>query len=234
MQQKKRPLVWIMLVTMVFSLFPQGLFGGSVASAADAFSTYFTPSDRTIRESSRLSLVYDSTQGKDNSNFLTRELVYKSPTSSLDITGTFSMVNGSSLKVKVEQLKLVEEGNLRTWVPDETRTVTTAITNSGSNRFTASNVGLFSGFNRITFIGTQGNSSVESSDSFYVMYDPAPYIENFILYTDRTIPGGGVAYNLNEGTETVVDTERVDFQGTVKNATQVSISVNGGEPMDPL
>lgn len=233
MQQKKRPLAWIMLVAMVFSLFPQGLFGGSVASAADAFSTYFTPSDRTIRESSRLSLVYDSSAGKDNSNFLSRELVYKSPTSSLDITGTFAMVNGSSLKVKVEQLKLVEEGNLRTWVPDETRTVTTAITNSGSNRFTASNVSLFSGFNRITFIGTQGNSSVESSDSFYVMYDPAPYIENFILYTDRTIPGGGVAYNLNEGTETVVDTERVDFQGTVKNATQVSISVNGGEPMDP-
>ncbi|MFK0524822.1 S-layer homology domain-containing protein [Paenibacillus illinoisensis] len=233
MQQKKRPLVWIMLVTMVLSLFPQGLFSSNVASAADSYSTYFTPSDRTIRESSRLSLVYDSSAGKDNSNFLSRELVYKSPTSSLDITGTFAMVNGTSLKVKVEQLKLVEEGNLRTWVPDETRAVTTAITDSGSNRFTASNVSLFSGFNKITFIGTQGNSSVESSDAFYVMYDPAPYIENFLLYTDRTVPGGGIAYNLNEGTETVVDTERVDFQGSVKNATQVSISVNGGEAIDP-
>lgn len=188
MQQKKRPLVWIMLATMVFSLFPQGLFSASVASAADAFSTYFTPSDRTIRESSRLSLIYDSTK-TDNSNFLSRELVYKSPTSSLDITGTFAKVNGSSLKVRVEQLKLVEEGNLRTWVPDETRSVTTAITDSGSNRFTASNVALFSGFNKITFIGTQGNSSVESSDTFYVMYDPAPYIENFVLYTDRTVLG---------------------------------------------
>ncbi|WP_433582174.1 S-layer homology domain-containing protein [Paenibacillus amylolyticus] len=233
MQQKKRPLVWMMLVTMVFSLFPQGLFGGSVASAADAFSTYFTPSDQTIRESSRLSLVFDSTQGKDNSNFLTRDKVYKSPTSALTITGTFAMVSGTSLKVKVEQLKLVEQGTLKTWTPDETRTVTTAITDSGSNRFTANDVALFSGFNKITFIGTQGNSSVESSDSFYVMYDPAPYIENFVLYTDRTVPGGGVSYNLNEGTETVVDTERVDFQGTVKNATQVSLSVNGAEPIDP-
>ncbi|MGO4530731.1 S-layer homology domain-containing protein [Paenibacillus sp. 2TAF8] len=233
MQQKKRPLVWIMLVTMVLSLFPQGLFGGAVASAADAFSTYFTPSDQTIRESSRLSLVFDSTPNKDNSNFLTRDKVYKSPTSALTITGTFAMVSGSSLKVKVEQLKLVEQGTLKTWTPDETRTVTTAITDSGSNRFTANDVALFSGFNKITFIGTQGNSSVESSDSFYVMYDPAPYIENFVLYTDRTVPGGGVSYNLNEGTETVVDTERVDFQGTVKNATQVSLSVNGAEPIDP-
>lgn len=111
MQQKKRPLVWIMLVTMVFSLFPQGLFGGSVASAADAFSTYFTPSDQTIRESSRLSLTFDPS--KDNSNFLSRDLVYKSPTSSLTITGTFAMVSGSSLKVKVEQLKLVEVGTLK-------------------------------------------------------------------------------------------------------------------------
>lgn len=226
MQQKKRPLVWIMLVTMVLSLFPQGLFSGNVASAADSYSTYFTPSERTIRESSRLSLV--SNKGE----FLTRDNVYKSPTSSLTITGTFTMVNGATLKVKVEQLNLVQTGDVQEWVPDETRSTTTAITDSGSNRFTANNVGLFSGFNKITFIGTQGQSTVESSDTFYVMYDAAPFIENFLLYTDPSAEGGSVAYNLNEGTETVVDTERVDFQGNVKNASQVIVSVNGTDEID--
>ncbi|MBD8840663.1 S-layer homology domain-containing protein [Paenibacillus sp. CFBP 13594] len=226
MQQKKRPLVWIMLVTMVFSLFPQGLFGGSVASAADSFTTYFTPSDRTIRESSRLSLV--SNKGE----FITRDNVYKSPTSSLTITGTFAMVNGTSLKVKVEQLNLAQTGAVQEWKVDETRTTTTAITDNGNNRFTANSVGLFSGFNKVTFIGTQGQSTVESSDTFYVLYDPAPFIENFTLFTDPSAEGGSVAYNLNEGTETVVDTERVDFQGNVKNATQVIVSVNGKDDID--
>lgn len=235
MQQKKRPLAWIMLVAMVFSLFPQGLFGGAVASAADgdtttgsnAYTTYFTPDLRTLRETAALTIVPDATKA-----FLTRSNAYTTSTSSITITGSYAFVSNTSLKVKVEQLNLVTSGSESKWVADSTKSITTAVTAdpSGNNKFTANSLNLFPGFNRITFLGNQG--SVERSDTFYVLYDQAPFIESFQVYTDSSATGGNKSYNLNEGSNTVVDTQRVSIQGKVQNSTLVSVKVNGGDEIN--
>ncbi|GAB1158007.1 hypothetical protein YWY31_40320 [Paenibacillus illinoisensis] len=234
MQQKKRPLVWIMLVTMVLSLFPQGLFSGSIASAADddtngsnAYTTYFTPDLRTLRETAGLSILPDATKP-----FLTRSNAYTTSTSSITISGSYAFVSNTSLKVKVEQLNLVTDGTDSKWVADATKAITTAVTAdpSGNNKFTANNLNLFPGFNRITFLGNQG--SVERSDTFYVLYDQAPFIESFQVFTDSSATGGNKSYNLNEGSNTVVDTQRVSIQGKVQNSTLVSVKVNGGDEIN--
>ncbi|SEB17503.1 S-layer homology domain-containing protein [Paenibacillus sp. 276b] len=235
MQQKKRPLAWIMLVAMVFSLFPQGLFGGAVASAADgdgtgsnAYSTYFTPDIKVLRETSILSLV----SGQTGKEFLSRSNAYTTSTSTISISGSYAFVSKDTMKVKVEQLNSTTEGSVNKWVPDETKSITTAVTadSSGNNKFNANNLTLFPGFNKITFLGVQG--SVERSDTFYVLYDQAPYIENFKISTVVSGGTGNATYDLNAGSETVVNTERVSIQGKVQNATQVTVTVNGSDSFD--
>ncbi|MBB6021668.1 hypothetical protein HNR77_002763 [Paenibacillus sp. JGP012] len=235
MQQKKRPLVWIMLVAMVLSLFPQGLFGGAVASAADgdttgsnAYSTYFTPDIKALRETSVLSLI-DKVTGKA---FLSRSNAYTTTTSTISISGSYSFVSKDTMKVKVEQLNSTVDGGISKWVADETKSITTAVTadSSGNNKFNANNLTLFPGFNKITFLGVQG--SVERSDTFYILYDQAPYIENFKISTVVSGGTGNATYDLNAGSETVVNTERVSIQGKVQNATQVTVTVNGGDSFD--
>lgn len=148
MQQKKRPLVWIMLVAMVLSLFPQGLFGGAVASAADgdttgsnAYSTYFTPDIKALRETSVLSLI-DKVTGKA---FLSRNNAYTTTTSTISISGSYSFVSKDTMKVKVEQLNSTVDGGISKWVADETKSITTAVTadSSGNNKFNANNLTLF-------------------------------------------------------------------------------------------
>lgn len=227
MQQKKRPLIWIMLVTMVLSLFPQGLFGGSVASAANALTTYFTPDNTVISKTADLNI-----EDSDNTRFLTRDRAYQTTQGTLTITGAYAFVSKDTMRVKVEQLNSVSAGENKTkWVPDATRSNTTAVTasTSGNNNFTASNITLFPGFNRITFTGTQG--SVERSDTFYVLYDQVPFIQDFKIFTDPS-NGSNTSYGLNEGAETVVNTQFVSVQGKVQNATKVTVSLNDGEELD--
>lgn len=226
MQQKKRPLVWIMLVTMVFSLFPQGLFGGSVASAANAQTTYFTPDNTLISNTSDLNLD-DST----NTRFLSRSLAYQTTSGTITITGAYAFVSKDTMRVKVEQLNSVVEGNKTKWEPDATRSNTTAVTAStaGNNKFSANNLTLFPGFNRITFYGSQG--SVERSDTFYVLYDQVPFIQDFKIFTDPST-GSNTSYGLNEGSQTVVNTQFVSVQGKVQNANKVTVSLNGEEELD--
>ena len=132
----------------------------------------------------------------------------------------------------MEQLNLVTDGTDSKWVADATKAITTAVTAdpSGNNKFTANNLNLFPGFNRITFLGNQG--SVERSDTFYVLYDQAPFIESFQVFTDSSATGGNKSYNLNEGSKTVVDTQRVSIQGKVQNSTLVSVKVNGGDEIN--
>ena len=102
MQQKKRPLVWIMLVTMVLSLFPQGLFGGAVASAANALTTYFTPDNTAISQTADLNI-----EDSANTRFLTRERAYQTTQGTLTITGAYAFVSKDTMRVKVEQLNSV-------------------------------------------------------------------------------------------------------------------------------
>ncbi|MNF15752.1 hypothetical protein D3C80_2184850 [compost metagenome] len=71
------------------------------------------------------------------------------------------------MKVVVEQLSQDSVGK---WVTDSTRVTTgtvTTDTNSPGNRFVTSGVTLYSGFNKITFLGLQGN--LTRSESFYVL-----------------------------------------------------------------
>lgn len=219
MQQKKRPLVWIMLVTMVLSLFPQGLFSSNVASAAEpeSIATYFIPDIASLSKTSGLSLTTSGTT-------LSRENVYKTTNPTLSITGTFSYVSKDTMSVKIEQLNSVSKG-ATVWETDSTHFTTGTVTASttSSNKFEANNLNLFSGFNKITFYGNQG--SVERSETFYVLYDKVPYVESLEVFS------GTNSYNMNEGAQTVVTTQSVSITGSVQNATKVTVSVNGETPL---
>lgn len=229
MQQKKRPLVWIMLVTMVLSLFPQGLFSSNVASAAEALTTYFTPDNASISKTAELNL-----DDSDNEKFLSRALAYQTTSGTITITGAYAFVSKDTMRVKVEQLNSVPVTTGSTkmkWEADATRSNTTAVTasTSGNSKFSANNLTLFPGFNRITFYGNQG--AVERSDTFYVLYDQVPYIQDFKIFTDPS-SGSNTSYSLNEGSQTVVNTQMVSVQGKVQNSTKVTVSINGGEELD--
>src|SRR5690606_10615145 len=125
----------------------------------------------------------------------------------------------NSMQVQVQQLTFQNNK----WVPVPNQVVSgTVIRESGTtNRFIASNLTLFPGFNMITFKGMQGN--VERSDTFYVLYDRVPYIENL-----KILGGGPGEINLNEGSQAVVTNQNITLQGQVQNATKVTVSLNGG------
>ncbi|WDQ33188.1 S-layer homology domain-containing protein [Paenibacillus marchantiae] len=229
MQQKKRPLAWIMLVAMVFSLFPQSLLSGNVASAAEALTTYFTPDNTSISKTAELNL-----EDSDNAKFLTRALAYQTTSGTISITGAYAFVSKDTMRVKVEQLNSVPvtAGSTKMkWEADATRSNTTAVTasTSGNSKFTANNLTLFPGFNRVTFYGNQG--AVERSDTFYVLYDQVPYIQDFKIFTDPS-SGSNTSYSLNEGSQTVVNTQFVSVQGKVQNASKVTVSLNGSVELD--
>ncbi|MBR2565055.1 MAG: S-layer homology domain-containing protein [Paenibacillus sp.] len=221
MTLKKRPLIWLVLTAMIFSLFPPGLFGSNVASAASqAPATYFIPDLKSISDTSLLSTEPSTA----NSTQISRGNVYMTTSPNLTITGTFSYVSKDTMRVKVEQLSseaVGNQGQVR-WITDDTHFTSGAVTTdaNASNKFTATNLNLFSGFNKITFYGNQGN--VERSDTFYVLYDKVPFVEDLKVFS------GNNAFNLNEGAQVVVNTQAVAVQGKAQNATKVTVSVNGG------
>ncbi|WP_162009998.1 S-layer homology domain-containing protein [Paenibacillus xylanilyticus] len=222
MTQKKRPLIWLMLATMIFSLFPPGLFGTNVASAASqAPATYFIPDLNSISKTSLLTTEPTSA----NATQIARDNVYMTTSPNLTITGTYSYVSKDTMRVKVEQLNSVTVGSTVRWVTDDTHFTSGAVTadTNASNKFTASNLNLFSGFNKITFYGNQGN--VERSDTFYVLYDKVPFVEDLKVFS------GNNSFNLNEGAQVVVNTQAVAVQGKAQNATKVTVSVNGGSAL---
>ncbi|WP_342553060.1 S-layer homology domain-containing protein [Paenibacillus sp. FSL R7-0652] len=231
MQQKKRPLVWIMLVTMVLSLFPQGLFGGAVASAADedipSTASYFIPDLKTLRDTSDLT-IDSANAGKV---FLTRDKAFVTKDAKITVTGTFSGVSTENMRASVEQLTL-NSSNTK-WTVDAGRTRTgSVIADAGSQaapKFTAT-LDLFPGFNQVTLTG-RGLNNVERSNTFYVLYEETPLIEKMTVTTDFTT-GNGQEFNLNGVSETVVDTKSVTFGLTLQNASRVSLSINGGTKVD--
>ncbi|WFB58187.1 hypothetical protein [Paenibacillus sp. BR1-192] len=214
MQRMKRSIVWLMLSAMLGTLLPTGL--DRPAHAAPSAATYFIPDIVEFRNTALLTTEPGASQ-------ITRENVYKTNNPALTITGTYSHVSKDTLSVKIEQLTSVPVvgGGVR-WVTDSTTAITapvTADTNS-TNKYTASNMTLFSGFNKITFNGLQGN--VERSDTFYVLYDKVPFLENLQL-----MGSGSTPINLNEGTHVVVTNQTGTLQGSAKNATQVTVALNG-------
>ncbi|MEK3733177.1 S-layer homology domain-containing protein [Paenibacillus sp. FSL M8-0334] len=213
MKRAKRIMVWLMLTTMLVTLVPAGIIKPVQAASA---ATYFIPDIVEIRNTALLTTEPGTSQ-------ITRENVYRTNNPALSITGTYSHVASDTLSVKIERLSSepVTGGGVR-WVTDSSTAITAPVTadTTSTNKFTASNMTLFSGFNKITFSGMQG--SVERSDTFYVLYDRIPYIEGLQLM------GGATPVNLNEGTRVVVTNPMGTLQGNAKNATQVTVSLNGG------
>ncbi|MDQ0192203.1 S-layer homology domain-containing protein [Paenibacillus wynnii] len=207
MQRIKRPFLWLLLAAMVVSLIPAGW--AKPVSAAVTSTQYFSPDDNELRNTIAL-----------DQNSISRSNVYKTNNSILTITGTFSQVTSSTMKVTVEQLS--QSGTK--WVTDPTHVIMGAVnvdSNSLGNRFTTSGLSLFSGYNKITFSGMQG--LLERSESFYVLYDQIPFIQSL-----QVIGGGPAPINLNEGTQIVVPNASITIKGTVANATRVTVSLNGG------
>lgn len=209
MQRIRKSLIWFLAALLVCSLVPAGsLYRASAAAPA----TYFIPDNLQIRNSALLTL-------DDASSIITRDNVYLTTNPALTITGTFAYVSESSMRVTIQQLTF--QNNV--WKPVENRIVSgSVLRESGTtNRFVASNLTLFPGFNMITFSGMQG--SVERSDTFYVLYDQVPYIESIVI-----LGGGPGQINLNEGSQAVVSNQNITLQGQVHNATKVTVSLNGG------
>jgi len=212
MQRIRKSLIWFMTALLVCSFLPSG--PAQRASAAGAAATYFLPDDSNIRKTAQLTL-----DGSGGTTIVSRSEVYATMSPTLTITGTFSNVSENSLSVQVQQLSY-QNG---IWVPVESRVVTGTIQREvgSTNRFVASNLTLFPGFNRIIFTGMQG--SVERSDIFYVLYDQVPYIESLTVYG-----AGATQIQLSEGAQAVSTSQNITLQGQVRNATSVSISLNGG------
>ncbi|MFP4975390.1 S-layer homology domain-containing protein [Paenibacillus sp. CN-4] len=219
MQRMKRPFVWLLLAALLVSLFPGGRYTPVVSAAAAGVTSYFSPDDLTLRETAKL-----KTDSSEPATQISRDKVYKTSNSSITITGTYSQVTASTMKVTVEQLTQDSNGK---WVTDSSRITTGSVTtdiNNPGNRFTTSGVVLYTGFNKITFTGLQGN--LQRSESFYVLYDKVPFI------TSLQVLGGPTAQNLNEGTQVVVPVDQVTLQGKVANATTVTVSLNGAPALN--
>ncbi|MFE4712094.1 S-layer homology domain-containing protein [Paenibacillus sp. NPDC056722] len=220
MQRFKRPFVWLLLAALLVTMFP-GRYT-PVATAATASTTYFSPDDLLLRNTISLKQDVVKTPGDttDPEGLISRTSAYKTSNQTLTITGTYSQVTSTTMKVVVEQLTQDTTGK---WVTDPTRLTTGTVTpdtNSPNNRFTTSGVVLYPGYNKITFSGNQGN--LQRSESFYVLYDKVPFI------TSLKVLGGPAALDLNEGTQVVVPVSSITIQGKVANATKVSVAVNDG------
>lgn len=217
MQRFKKPFVWFMLAALIVTLFPPGLTQRANAASA---ASYFIPDDLTLRKTSVLTTTPGTDQIKRNN-----VLISSSPT--LTITGTYSYVTEDTLRAKVEQLSSKTVAGGIEWITDSTHFKDgniTKDTTSSSQKFKATNLPLFPGFNKITLSGSQ--NGITRSDVFYVLFDQVPYVQNLKLMGTSM----GDIY-LNEGTRVVADRDSVSLQGDVKNATDVTVSVNNGTPL---
>jgi len=213
MHRIKKTLVWLLTAVLLATALP----GPFARQASAATATYFIPDILAIRDTAKL-----VTDDHTDPNFLSRSNVYLTTTGTITIEGTYSYVSGSSMAVKVEQLNASTDSTGAVWVTDSTHVSTAAVTQvSGTtNRFSASNLTLFPGFNKITFSGMQG--VVQRTDVFYVLYDSVPYVQSI-----QVMGSSAGAITLNENTQVVVDSQNVTLTGVVQNATSVSVSLNG-------
>lgn len=220
MQRIKKSFVWFMLAVLMVTILPAGLTQTTyAATTAPSAASYFIPDELTLRNTSQLST--SATTGPEQ---ITRASVYLTSIPTLTFTGTYSHVSEDTLRAKVERLTL----NSKTgeWETDSTQFKNGNIsrdTTSSSNaqKFKATNLPLFAGFNKITLSGSQ--NGITRLDSFYVLFDQVPYVQDLKLMGSSY----GAIY-LNEGSEVVSDKDNVSITGEVKNATEVTISVNGG------
>lgn len=216
MQRIKKPFVWLMLIALVITLVPVGL-----AKPVHAATNIFMLDDRELQATSSLTTEFGDNQIK-------RENVLVTTNSTLTITGTYTTVNEESLRARVEQLTSTKNASGQIeWVTDSTHFKDGSITKDTSStvqRFKATNLSLFPGFNKITLSGSQ--NGITRSDVFYVLYDQVPYVQELKMLGSSS----GEIY-LNEGIKVVSDRENISIQGEVKNATDVTVAINNENPL---
>jgi len=200
--RKNRFIAWTMIAALLFSLIPMA-WSGTVQAAA----TFFIPDDTNLSKTS--STVVDL-----NSD-LTRSNVFVTTSQKLDINGTFQYVSKDTMTVKIEQLTYSQE--LGRWVTDTNRTTTKGVSSTSSNRFSATALPLYAGYNRISFTGIQGG--LDKTDTFYVLYDEVPYLSYL-----KVTSGANTPASLNQGVSIVVDTQQILLEGQALNATKVSVN----------
>lgn len=165
-------MVAALLVTLIPALAPK------VYAAAP---NYFIPDNQQLAN-------------KANPGEISRDNSYVADSNRLNITGTYQYVSAESITVRVEQL-INQSGK---WVPDPQRYFTAAGNPLSNNRFEIRSLELFSGFNKVTITGKQGN--IERSDTFYIVYDDAPYLQSLKVRSDNS-----TAVDLNEGAPIVIE-----------------------------
>ncbi|WP_068783823.1 S-layer homology domain-containing protein [Paenibacillus phocaensis] len=218
MQRLKKPFIWLMLAALIITLLPSGF----VPRASAAQGNYFIPDDLTLRNTTTLTLTPGADQVARDSRMYTTTI----PT--LTFSGTYSQVTEDSLKVKVERLtfKVTNQATGEgIWELDSSQfkngNISRDTSSSFQDKFKVTNLPLFPGFNRITLSGSQNGMTREST--FYALFDQVPYVQDLKLLGSSY----GTIY-LNEGSEVVADKDNVSISGEVKNATEVTVSVNGG------
>lgn len=213
MRSFKKAFLWLVLTALIITLLPVGL----VQQASAAQANYFIPDDVILRNTSALTLTPGAEQIKRNDD------MYITTSSTLTFTGTYSQVTEDSLRIKAERLTLNAKTNV--WETDSTQfnngNIARDTSSSFQQKFKVTNLALFPGFNRITVSGSQ--NGINREDVFYVLYDQIPYVQDLRLLGSSY----GTIY-LNEGSEVVADKDNVSISGEVKNATEVTVSVNGG------
>ncbi|MBQ4900041.1 S-layer homology domain-containing protein [Paenibacillus sp. Marseille-P2973] len=211
MQRLKKPFLWLTLLSLVISLLPVGLLTPKV-SAADAVPTYFIPSIQELRNTFSLSMT--GTGDKQ----ITRSSAHHVTTSTVTIEGSYRAgLSSTGMTVTVERLV---QKNSTDWETDDSNVYSNIITALTGNTFRASDVTLFEGFNRITFSGQMGDTT--RSESFYVLYDKVPYLQELIMYD-----GGSQGKALNEGTPVITTESMVSLEGIAQNVNEITIYVNG-------
>ncbi|WP_160032730.1 S-layer homology domain-containing protein [Paenibacillus sp. An7] len=212
MQRIKRPMVWLLLVSLVISLFPPGLV--SRAEAADNVATsFFTPDIVSLKNTVKLKL-------ESGTNQITRENVHQVTDSNLLVTGTYTKVTGSTLSAKVQQLTW--DPTNKKWIRESSKVSPGVIQldlDKPDNRY-SSTLTLYPGMNEITFSGNQG--SLTRSETFYVLFDQVPYVESL------KVLGLSEPIILNEGTQVVVPKKEITLEGKIQNATKATVALNGG------
>ncbi|MBD7968963.1 S-layer homology domain-containing protein [Paenibacillus gallinarum] len=216
MQRIKRPMVWLLLVSLVISMFPPGLV--SKAEAA-VLPTYFFPDDPTLKGTHGKGL------GTSDSDLLKVSDALQVTESNFEIKGSYLRIVGSTMRVDVQGMKQEKENS--GWMDVANQVTTGTIqrdSESPDNKFIA-NVQLYTGMNKITFSGIQGdNSGVTGSnskyESFYVYFKPTTYIKNVNILT------GYNSITLNEGATVVVPNKTITVEGKVANATKVQFTLN--------
>ncbi|GGA43905.1 S-layer homology domain-containing protein [Paenibacillus physcomitrellae] len=229
MQRLNKPLIWLLMMTLIFGAIPAGLTQNVQAADVITSTRYFSPDILDLRKT--ISLSMEPTKADEDIN---RTSVYSTTMPSLKIEGSFTSVSGNSLSIVVQQIvpDTTKSGKdsvtgqpLSYYVEDPTHytngVVTVDPSSTTGQRFIADNLPLYPGYNKITFSGKQGE--LTRSESFYVLFDKVPYLQSLVV-----TGGGDNPVPLNEGTPVVVTESPIALQGVAQNATRVTVSVDNG------